>query len=159
MAFLTDEQLASFVKDHVAKGAGASLQANWTSIVSQANAAAYNEILAAFASRGFTKAQIDLWDRGAEFERDIGAWWALTHNAALFTDTYNAASLAALDRRKELWGDPQNHMPPAPLLTDGVWVDPASKRGQVTFGTFREDDQLHGIEDANDSRRGQITRL
>ena len=53
------------------------LQSHWDLILTDSNSSAYNEILSRLLARGYTKVQIDSWDRGAEFQRMIGLYRCL----------------------------------------------------------------------------------
>src|ERR1700690_3472674 len=107
--FITDADLLSALASELHRAGialdGSDLEAFWTPIVSRSNTAAYWEIIHALMGRGFDKeTQIDLWDRGAEFQTAIGIWWCLEHGAAIDSDSYRAEALneLKLDRRKEL---------------------------------------------------------
>lgn len=83
------------------QGGSSALTGSYTSTIAQnALDAATQEIITRLAQRGFTSAQIQSWDRGAEFERDIALWWALTKGAAL--QNVDATMINKLDRRGEL---------------------------------------------------------
>lgn len=84
MAFITDTQLKTLVAAALKKPT-ADLDAvdYWPVIITECNAAAYNEIVSRLAARGFTTAQIAAWDRGAEFEKRIGLYWALVEGGCL----------------------------------------------------------------------------
>ena len=66
----------------------------WPTIVADANVSAYQLIQSTLQQRGFLKAQIDSWDRAAEFNRRVGLCHALTEGA--LTQDYNAAVLDRL---------------------------------------------------------------
>ena len=157
MSFIDDATLTSYVKDQLKRSSSALLASDWASKITQANTRAYYDILAAFLIRGYTKAQVDTWDRGAEFQTDLGAFYALTNGAVVFPDGFDDKPLQVLDRRKELWGDKDT--PKTPLMASGAYVDPAGTRGQPNWGPMYDQDQAFGNFDPQDSRLGKITRL
>ncbi len=80
MAFVAD----SIVKDSVASGLHkdvADLESFWTTIIADANLAAYDEIVGHFLLLGYTKAQIDTWDRGITFQKFIARYQSLIDGA------------------------------------------------------------------------------
>ena len=99
MAFITDATLTTKVAG-ILKLAEADLPSYWTVIIADANLSAYQDIVGHLLRRGFTKAQIDTWDRGAEFQKDIGLFWCLVKGAGLHG--YDDKFIRLLDRRKEL---------------------------------------------------------
>lgn len=68
-------------------------------IIEDSRRAANSEIYAALLGRGYSAAQIEDWDRGIEFERDLTLFWCLVKGGALSIED---ARMRALDRRKEL---------------------------------------------------------
>lgn len=123
MSFVTDGQLLAMVADRL-KVRPADLPAYWAdSITPQANESAYQEVLGRLLDRGFTKTQIDQWDRGAEFQQAIGLYLALVNGGAYAG--YDAGVLQMLDRRKEL--------KEVLVFISGEWVKPVGDRpGLVT---------------------------
>lgn len=141
--FITDAVLLAALKDVTQrsqggegtgikfKGKSGDLLPFWTSIVMRANIAAYQEIIARLAERGFdVTTQIQLWDRGIEFQTAIGVWWCLVHGAALATDSYQAQALGEqakqLDRRWEL--------KECAVMVGMIWQDPKTIVGQASVG-------------------------
>lgn len=115
---------------HVAsilKQAPQDVQPPLLGLLAPCQAAAYQEIVGTLLERGFTKEQIDQWDRGPEFELDLTAMWVLTKGGALeaFSDLY----LARLDRRKEL--------KTVQVFVNGQWIRPDTAPlgpGVVSYG-------------------------
>lgn len=106
------------------------LAAYWTDIVSDSLTAAYNEIRSALARRGYNTTQIAAWDRGSEFETDLGLFWCLTKGAGLGAP--DGRWIEKLDRREEL--------KTVDVTIDGEMVTPAG-RPQINFGPLVDDTQ------------------
>lgn len=155
------DDLRGFVRDHLQKSQTEALKPNWESICRGALQAAYGYIVRAFAMRGYTKAQIDQWDFGEEYQRDIAAWIALKRLAVISPD--NAAgqrALDSLDRRKELVGDPKDDIPAALMMIDGEVVDPAGDFGQIHVGTMDTSEDMFVMPtSSDDSRIGEVSRF
>ena len=126
MSFLRDVDLLANLADRLKLGGAAELPDYWAStIVPQANQSAYQEILGRLLRRGFTKAQIDLWDRGREFQQSLGVYFALVNGGAY--QGYDTLTIDRLDRRCEL--------DTVLVFVAGVWViPPAGNPGLVTTG-------------------------
>lgn len=97
--FVTDsairQRLASLLKTDAGK-----VPAYWDIIISDSNLAAYQEIVGRLAERGYDAGQIASWDRGSEFEIDIGLFWSLVKGAGLHA--YDDKFIKNLDRRAEI---------------------------------------------------------
>ena len=123
--FLTDtdfrQALADTLKMDVAK-----LGAYWDRQCKQAHESAYLDVRGALLARGFSASQADSWARGAEFERDIGLFWALVRGAGVHN--YGSDFIDRLDRRAELMtvmvevesGAPQEPSGTPPRIDSGV---------------------------------------
>ena len=68
-------------------------------IIKDSLRSANQEIYAKLLDRGYSAAQIEDWDRGVEFERDLALFWCLVKGGALSIED---TRMRALDRRKEL---------------------------------------------------------
>jgi len=130
--FITDAQLTSALSDalHRLVPNGADLMPFFSGIITRANSTAYWEIVSALMGRGFDKVQqIDLWDRGPEYQTAIGLWWCLELGAAIDSDSYRGEALTdlKLDRRKELL------TAFVTITVNGIckWQDPMNTQGQV----------------------------
>lgn len=99
MPFLTDAAMKQIVADSL-KVEIATLPTVWDRIVTGANATAYLDVRGCLLRRGFEATEIDAWDRGAEFQRDLGLYWSLVRGAGLHG--YDDRWVGKLDRRKEL---------------------------------------------------------
>lgn len=150
MAFLTDNQCLQSVAD-LLKVALASLPSYWTNVVSEAHTSAYQEIVGRLLRRGYTKAQIDQWDRGAEFERSLTLFWSAVNGGGLAN--YDDKFIARFDRRKEL--------DEVLLSIGGVYVYPnQSTPGTIgTGGPNTTRDIFVWPDPDDDSDRGHPTRF
>jgi hypothetical protein len=102
--YITDGQLFTYVTALLHRSqANAEVDAPFLmSIVQQANASAYGYIVRGLASRGYGPVtQIPQWDDGANFQKSIGAFLALTDNGSL-GNAFDDKFLEKLDRREEL---------------------------------------------------------
>ena len=140
MAFKTDQdirnRLAGLLKQEQDQVPG-----YWDPIVSDSNAAGYNEIVTKLVARGYSKAQVDAWDRGAEFEIDIALFWCLVKGAGLHG--YDDKFINKLDRRAEL--------DEVDVLIDGKLVDPAGVAGDQWGWGLQETSNERFSFDADDA--------
>ena len=97
--FITDEQLTASLASMLKKPA-AQIAPFWEEIVTASNESAFGSIRSHFLARGFTAAQIDAWDQGPEYQRDIGLFWCLVKGGGLHG--YDSTFIKMLDRRAEL---------------------------------------------------------
>lgn len=109
--FITDADLKQYLADTLKVDMG-TMPTAWGRIVTAANSAAFLDIRGGLIRRGYRAADILNWDRGAEFNRDIGLYWCLVRGAGLHG--YDDRFIKCFDRRKELTevlvelgGDPQ----------------------------------------------------
>jgi hypothetical protein len=128
VAALTDAEVKDLLAAQL-KMAPNDLPGLYEKIVPRAHLFGYQECLGRLMRRGFTQAQVDAWDRLAEFEGDLSIWKALLMAGAYAG--FDRDTLAALDRREEL---------DTVLVFDaGVYVDPATaEAGPGTVGFGRE---------------------
>jgi hypothetical protein len=131
--FLQDSDLNDSLADELQKVRG-SLVGFWLGVITEANQWAYNEILSRLVARGFTLAQVTAWDRGAEFQRDMGVWKCIADNAVMQPDSYNVKAKDTLDRRKELSGAPQDNIQACILTINGVFQAPQTTVGNPNNG-------------------------
>lgn len=99
VGFLTREEFRQSLADTL-KVSVSDLGSNWDRQCEEAMRSAYLDIRGALVQRGFTAAQVLAWERGAEFQRDIGHYWALVRSGAAVP--MDDRILERLDRRKEL---------------------------------------------------------
>lgn len=146
--FLGDSDTLAACTDAL-KMLGVSQAPGWlSSMNTRAHARAYNTILGTLLARGYTKAQVDSWDRGGEFESDLTVYFALSWGGA--TESLDPAKLAAFDRREEL--------KEAQVYAAGVLLDPAGSAGQVTTGTYSTAEDTFVWPDPEDPQKGQVAR-
>jgi hypothetical protein len=138
MAFTSTAILATRLANHLKlAGGSADLADFWTNIISDSLNSAYLDIVSALMARGYTKAQVDAWDRGSEFETDIGLYWCLVKGAGLHG--YDSTYIKLLDRRKEL---------ETVLLLDGSsLLETSTETGTPGYGN---------LDDTNDQFRRDI---
>jgi hypothetical protein len=98
-SFLTDAELKASLAATL-KVDSSSLAAYWDTLITECNQAAYLDVRGGIIQRGFTSTQADSWDRGKEFQRDIGLYWLLVKGAGLHE--YDQKFVQLLDRRNEL---------------------------------------------------------
>ena len=151
--FTTDAIVRAALKDHLNIALQIDLVSTWDSIITRGHRAAYNLILRSWLRRGYTKAHIDQWDFGLEYEIEISVWWCLTHGASVQPESYDDRQLVAqrLDRRKEL--DDETF-----LVVGGELIVPDNTFGQVTTGPYDTTGDMF-VEDTEDVRRGQTTEF
>lgn len=154
------QTLGDFVKDNLAKAPSSVLKDHWSSIIAAAVTFGYQEIVSAFAERGFLLAQVAQWDRGLEFHRDLGAWYALRKMQQIQTDVYSDKALTVLDRRMDLRGDKAKDWAPVPLTIAGVAQYPAGTFGMPEVVPIDTAGDMFVMPTSQqDSRIGQTTRL
>ena len=91
-------------------------------VITEARSASYHEILSRLVARGYTKAQIDVWDRLAEFGRHIALWWFWRERiGANQGDTNPEVQPEHWDRRSEL--------DTVTITEEGVLLDPGDLSG------------------------------
>jgi hypothetical protein len=110
----------------VLKVAFADLPSYWTGVVADSQVSAYQEIEAQLLDRGYILSQVLLWDRGAEFEKDLTIFWALTRGGGL-SGMYDDRFIKMFDRRKDL--------ATVAIAISGKYVSPSSDSpGGITTG-------------------------
>jgi hypothetical protein len=122
----------------------------WSAAVSLPHLQAYNHIVARLAARGYTPAQIAAWDRGPEFERVLGVYWALVENGIL-----SEVGLKCIEKYERYFKDLESV-----TLTagGGVVQDPLGMVGQAAVGPRNTSDDLI-VLDPCDPRIGLPTTL
>lgn len=153
--------MSGYVKDHLMKSPAEILQPHWDSIVNAGITTGYWACVHAWVLRGYTQAQVDQWDRLAEYQLDIGAWFALKRLSAMIPDSLGQANLDALDRRPELVFPPKDGAISAVLTINGVAVDGLGTYGQPSFGQFdtSHDMFIPPFTSSDDSRIGEVTKF
>jgi hypothetical protein len=150
MAYITNTELLTAVADRVKVTNPDELPAWWAStVVPQAVTAGYQDILGALLNRGFSKAQVDAWDRRVEFNFSQSLYWALVNGGAA-ADVAQPDALKALDRREEL--------KTVLVFVSGVWVQPpAGNPGLVTTAGPNLSGGVFGWPDPSDGDLGTPT--
>jgi hypothetical protein len=102
-------------------------------IADRSHREAYGQIVGILQGRStgrlLSRAAVDAWPRGKEYERDIGLFWWFTHTG--LGQPFDQQSIARLDRRKELL-----------TVSD---VDPLSEdAGGVGSGTISDSGSVFG---------------
>lgn len=156
--FIDDTALTTALRDTLQLDSAKTLTAYWSTIITASNLAAYWEIVSALMERGYTKAVIDTWDRGAEFQRSLGLYWCLEHGAAMDSESVKNVDVEKFDRRLELCGDAEKKIKPVAVTVAGVLKDPTTTYGQMVSGKFDTTDDLF-VVDPDDSRRGVPTEF
>lgn len=160
LGWITTQTLSDFIKDNLAKAPSAALADRWDSIIDAGVTFGYSEIVSAFVDRGFTLAQVAQWDRGLEFHRDLGAWYALRRMQILQPDSYSDKALTLLDRRLDLKGDKTTGWPAVPLMIAGVPQSPLGTYGLPAVGPIDTTGDMFVMPGPNDDARiGQVTRF
>lgn len=72
----------------------------WQGIVHDANLRAFQFLQTLVLSKGFSEAQLEGWDRGLDFQRRLGTYYALKEGAIL-TDNFDYKNLEAMNCEKE----------------------------------------------------------
>jgi hypothetical protein len=143
--FITAQQLNQAIHDTLQKADSVPLEGYWLSLVQRSLTWSYNEILQRIGQRGYSQTLINQWDRGAEFQTDMGVWRALQWVSTQTTLKIHQDALNLLDRRKELSGGISTaggkgniaitgYDDPVMLTINGVLVYPDTTVSQPTTG-------------------------
>jgi hypothetical protein len=79
----------------------AELPASWANVLPRALDRGYYQVRDALLARGYTAAQVDAWDRRAEFNLEQSLFWALTFGANLI-DGFDPRAIEPRDGTKLL---------------------------------------------------------
>lgn len=158
--FVTDNELTAIVTASLKKAAAdMATLANgdasyWPTLIADANLAAYNEIVGRLVARGYTKTQIDTWDRGAEVQKKIGLYWSLVEGGAL--DGFDDKWVNKLER---YFLGQDNVLDTAILTASGEVLNPDGAPGTVSLGPLKTDQDMFVMPTSEeDSRIGETTR-
>ena len=147
--FITDDQLLDALANRLHTAVSA-LPSFWTGIVGDSNTAAYNEIVGRLMARGFLKADIDQWDRGAEFQRRVGVWFMLRDGGAYAG--FDAETIKSMDCRKDL--------DTTLFAVSGAWVKPSGDEpGLATTGGPLATGGIFNFPNPDDPDLGEYTRF
>ncbi len=151
--FLTDANILQSVAD-LLKQPVANLPtqlgtlASPGNVITEAHAAAYNEVVGRLLRRGFTLAQITAWDQGIFYERMISLYFVLINTAG--TMGYDDRWVKQYDRRADL--------DTVLVSSANVVEDPAGTAGTVGVGTMDTRADLI-VVDPDDRHIGRVTRF
>jgi|ERR1700733_50690 len=132
--FIQDADILTAVANMLRqRGGSAALAPFWSQIVigvgsfagKGSHNSAYQDIVDALTQRGFSIAQINQWDRGAEFELQQSLFW--TYTLAGDSAQMDALQIRSLDKRAELKSMTQ-------LSIAGVWQQPNAAPNQLPGG-------------------------
>lgn len=147
MAFTND----TVVKDSVAAALGqatADLESKWTTLVADANLAAYDQICHHFLLLGYSQTQIDAWDRGVTFNKFLARYQALIDGAG------DRETVGEWRAELDYW---RGKLEEVTAIDDGGELEePDAGPGTVGHGTLSTSNDLFSL-DADDSRRGEPT--
>lgn len=162
MGFITDATLQAYVAAALKKSVtDLTTLANgqpsyWPTLITQANLMAWGEISDRLIRRGWTIAQVNGWDRGAEAQTAMGLYFALRDGGALdgFSEVFINDKLRYFDQN-----NPKNVLDNT-LVTNGtVWQVPADSPGTVGTGPLDTSEDMFVLPDkSQDPRIGQQVR-
>lgn len=105
-------------------------------LYTRANQAAFDEILAKLRGRGYSREDIDQWDRREEFNLDLGTYWLLR----------SAANLEADDTWPEKFNR-RAELDDVILTIDGEPVEVVSAESNIAHGRLDDFENLSFIDD------------
>ncbi len=126
----------------------ATLPSYAAGVITSMHLSAYQEIVGCLTERGFSKAVIDTWDRGAEFERALSLFWCLTNLGGMHA--YDDKFLKQFDRRKDLVT--------VQVYVNGKNVNPTEADGGTISGGPPDTSLDEFVLDPSDPRIGSPTR-
>jgi hypothetical protein len=142
-AAATDADVKTLLASTLKLANEASLPPYWDQIIYLAHIQALEDIQDRLVTRGFSLAQIQAFDRLAEFERDIALYHALVKGAAL--EQYDSTYVRMMDRRTEL--------ATVMLTCNGIWQDPGGPvqtqeafNPAVNIGAQSSADDIFGLD-------------
>lgn len=138
--FIGIGQLSAALQATLQKSQQENLAEYWPILLNQALTRSYWEIVQRLGQRGYSQTLVNQWDRGAEFQQDLGVWSALQWISTQTTVKVEQASLNLVDRRSELSGSKMlvggREAPSDPVMVtvNGVMQYPDTTVGQPTTG-------------------------
>lgn len=131
MAWTTTAQIKAAVRSLLSMDPSAALASYWDELTANGNTEGYNHIRRVLAGRGYSPAQMDLWDERVQWNRRAGLYYAVA-DANLDDDR-------ALMQIERLWEKLQL-LESIPITIDGVAVEPGADGGgagpNVSHGSF-----------------------
>ncbi len=146
--FIDSTILTQAVHDVLQLDASTSLGAYWTTLVDRALNFSYWEIVNRLMQRGYSKSVIDQWDRGAEFQKDLGVWYCLQWISTQTVLKVEQSSISLVDRRTDLSGGEKlmgsfagmfgkaQRMDPVMITVGGILMQPDTQVGGPTTGAI-----------------------
>lgn len=125
--FLSNEQIKQAIADRLGVDV-ADLSPAIARQVPDHHKAAYQEVLGRLLRRGFSREQIDAWDRGGELEKAQAIYFCLVGISS--TEAYDLSAAKLIDRRADLDS--------VQVFVRGEWVKPGTGAvgpGTVNHGT------------------------
>jgi hypothetical protein len=159
--FLQDSAILQMIADTLNQTVAAQVQPKTNNIIAEKHQAAYQIIVSKLLGRGFTLAQINQWDRGAEFEGELALYLCLVRIGML--EAYGVEFLDRIchgDKR-----DPGSEIDKLSTISiNGVWTEPNNDSnespGVFGSGSFDTSQDIFGPPDSsNDPRRGRPMRF
>ena len=143
MSFITDAVLKAKLNARLKRQDPVVLESWWTALVTDANVSAYAEIVTHLLARGYSKAQIDTWDRGAEFQGYIGLYFLYRDGAGLegYDDKWVEKLKYYLDS-----------LATVPIAVGDVLLVPANPSQIVGHGDLDTSDDLIAIDPDHEQR-------
>lgn len=136
MAWITDADAKASVASVLKFASAASLPSHWALQVAEANEEAYQYIRRVLVGRGFTAAQLDLWDERRVYNRRV-MLCTLFETGGL-PDDYNGVSLDRVCKARE-------ELATCNVLIAGEQAAPGSSSGlNVGYGDSIDDDSSDG---------------
>lgn len=135
MAYITASDLKDVLAAHLKLANATALPSQIDVVADQCVQAGYQEIVSRLLDRGFTQAQIDDWDRNAEFNRDLAMWFVLRHVAE--SDDGDLWP-QKFDRREELES--------VVVVVDGEVQEPGSSARRIGYGEMQRSDGVFSMD-------------
>lgn len=148
MSFCTDAQIKTSVAAalHVAS---ASLESFWTDVITDANAAAYSQIVSRFLALGYTVTQINQWDQGATYQKFLARYQALIDGSG------DKERVGEWRTELDYWRGKLEEV--SQLEVSNELEEPtASDSARIGYGDLRTTSDLFRL-DPDDVRRGEST--
>ena len=131
--FLTDAQVLQKLSDVLSAVGVSNLPAQWAStIVPDAHALAYADLVAILLERGYSQDQVDSWDFGGSYEGRLAVYHALC----------GGAGLQNLDKKFIDSFDVREALKTVPLISGRKLLTPAGPLGIPSTGTTQQGDDL-----------------
>jgi hypothetical protein len=127
--FTTDEQVKQDLADALKVDVD-DLVSSWSNNVGRCHALAAGEVATILLARGYTSDQIDAWDDGAAWERQLSLWYLSSMPQG--QSVFDKVAIDAYDVRKKLAC--------ITLRVSAKLIKPDSTDGNVSFGAITTSD-------------------